>query len=156
MSSRSAAIADAIAAWLNDPQHLWSLNFEASRTWVPETDYQQLGSSLLVEVVPTTLAAEDLQSRGSEEQDVTLFIGVRQRYPDGGDIPDSWIDERVNLTELIANRLGDLQLEDQGEGIDVYTVSVTIDPLADDQGLRNERSYVGVITLVMREDRPRG
>lgn len=59
-----------------------------------------------VDIYPAEYASDNA-TRGAEQGDYRFLIVVAEVYPDPGDPPDDWIDERVAWCESLLNALDD-------------------------------------------------
>lgn len=156
MAARSVTIGDGLVSWLNDVARAWPLAFTAVRTYEAAATLEGLDDALLVELVPPAEPeAEEAMTRGTESQDYPFLLGVRERYSSSGAIAASWVDARVELVELIADALPGVFLSGMGSGFQVWCESTRPAPLWDPESLRDQRTFLGVVEILMREHRPK-
>lgn len=156
MAARLPAIADLVVTWLNDPSRSWPAVYTgvtAVRTYQPIVEFEDLAAlQPRVEVVPPEFGQEEPLTRGLEQLDYTLYIGVRQRYTQGGTVPNAWVDDRIELVELIADALKDTELAASPQ---LRVQSAAPNPTWDPESLQRRQTFVGVIEVIVREYRER-
>lgn len=151
MASAAAAIGDGVTAWLNgNTQPAWAVTgWMAARTWAPDLDLSTVPTAQpAVEVAPEGPDTEELETRETDEVLYTVYVGVRQRYDQAGDPPNTWVDPLAWLAEQIGQRL--VGLEVAGVGKQCVCEQTTVEPLIDPAALRERRVASSVITARFR------
>ena len=133
-------IADAVVAELNTAP--FSLPFTAVRAYVPRFDLPEL-ATLRVSVVPKGLEITGT-SRGKDQHDYQLDIGVQQKFEQEG---AAQLDPLMGLVEEIADHL-------RGHALNAYPeaacVAVENGPIYAQEHMREGRLFTSILTVTYR------
>lgn len=105
--------------------------------------------------------ADQPATRDEDQHDYTLVVWVIEKYPDAGDPPDEWVDERVNWVEWLLDLLGDPRGErllatagDPASGL--WPESAALTTVYDVEDLTEHKAFSSVITVTYREQTVEG
>lgn len=155
MASRSANYGDQLATWLNSPSRPWSATpLNVARTYDPVRELEDLDALKGDLVLPSEPEQEESVTRGMESQDYAYVLSIRKKYLLTGQIPNTWVDELVDLTERIASALRNVELTGVDSGFTVRVQSARVAPQWDPEMLWAMRTYGGGVEIILREYRP--
>jgi hypothetical protein len=134
------SIADAVVAELNGTS--FSLPFMATRAYIPRFDLADM-ATLRVTVVPKGVEITR-GSRGKDQHDYRVDIGVQQKFAD--EDADA-LDPLMGLVEQIADHFRGLVLETDPEAA---CVEVENGPVYAQEHMREGRLFTSILTLTFR------
>lgn len=145
MSSKLAAIADAVKTSLNTPaEGEFSIAFTAERVWVPLIDLADGDlDNLRVSVCPMVLQAEQL-TRAAFQKQYAVDIGVRKKL--SGDTP-ALVDPVMAVVEEIFDHFA---AGFTASGATMLTKVMPEDPVFEPDLLRNANVFLTVIRLTFK------
>jgi len=133
-------IADAVVAELNGGS--FSMSFTAMRTYIPRFDLADM-TTLRVTVVPKGLEIA-ASSRGRDQHDYRLDIGVQQKFSEGD---AAELDPLMGLVEELADHFRGLVLDTEPEAA---CVVVENGPIYAQEHMREGRLFTSILTLTFR------
>jgi hypothetical protein len=160
MAAHAVTFADLLAAWLNDEARAWPLDgWTATREWI-ETLELSVSDDPIVQVIMEAQQDAGFETRATYREDYRGIVGIRQKFPESGAIPKEWLDDRVELTAAVANKMKDLELTTGlPSGVQKLYVpqqdGISIESLCDRIDLEMLRQYSGLIEFKLREFRLR-
>lgn len=142
MSSYIGSIADAVATALSDAS--LSQEFTAERVYIPETDYANLGTDLLVQVIARGVE-RTRESRSQVRKEIEVDVLYMKRVEYGTDTAaeaaNTELDEMLQLGEEIADVFSNVDSRFAG----VPCLTVESDPIYDFDVLRSHRVFAALI-----------
>ena len=133
-------IADAVVAELNGGS--FSMPFTATRAYIPRFDLADM-TTLRVPVVPKGLEIA-ASSRGRDQHDYRLDIGIQQKFSEGD---AAELDPLMSLVEELADHFRGLVLDTEPGAA---CVAVENGPIYAQEHMREGRLFTSILTLTFR------